>query len=148
MPPKKKAASSAPAPLPSPNLSHPCASLLPSVLTSISAGSRTHPASYHTFLDSPFYPSGTSTSSSERPAKKRKKVEQPPLPPLLEGAIGARVLQEKLCGWFETVKDNRQMGWRKEVDPASLTAEERSQRGYEVRFLPSLSAPSPLCFID
>ncbi|GAA5881161.1 hypothetical protein JCM8547_005264 [Rhodosporidiobolus lusitaniae] len=129
MPPKKKATSSATKALPPTNTTHPCASFLPSVLAPASLPDRPHPASYHTFLSSPFFPS---TRSASPPPKKRKKSDEPKLPPPCEGAIEASVVQRKLSAWYDTVKESREMGWRKEVDPAKLSDEERSQRGYEV----------------
>ncbi|GAA5910346.1 hypothetical protein JCM5296_000564 [Sporobolomyces johnsonii] len=131
MPPRKKALSASTAPLPSPNLSHPCASLLPAVLASSTLADRPHSASYHCFFTSPYYPSPTLPASSPPPKKKRKK-EEPALPKALDEAIDAKVLQRKLLGWFDGVKESRGMPWRKEVVPADLTVEERAQRGYEV----------------
>ncbi|CEQ41390.1 SPOSA6832_03081 [Sporobolomyces salmonicolor] len=131
MPPRKKNANASTAPLPSPNLSHPCASLLPAVLASSTLADRPHPASYHCFLTSPYYPSPAVPASSPPPKKKRKK-DEPALPNVLDEAIDAKVLQRKLLGWFDGVKESRGMPWRKEVVPADLTREERAQRGYEV----------------
>ncbi|GAA5971129.1 hypothetical protein JCM11641_004156 [Rhodosporidiobolus odoratus] len=131
MPPKKK---SAPAPtrsLPPPSATHPCAALLPSIVAPSCLPERPHPASYHTFLSSPFYPGATSVPAAP-PPKKRKKTDEPALPPLLDCAIEAAVVQKKLLEWFETVKGARGMPWRKDVDPAELSREERAQRGYEV----------------
>ncbi|BGP16879.1 hypothetical protein JCM10213_007326 [Rhodosporidiobolus nylandii] len=134
MPPKKKAAAAAPRRLPPPNDSHPCASLLPSVLADPSLADRPHPGSYHTFLSSPLYPSHTlgTRDSSPPPKKRKKKDDEPKLPPLLEGALDASIVQRKLLSWFDGVRDTRGMPWRKDVDPAALSAEERAQRGYEV----------------
>lgn len=136
MPPKKKSAAVARQPLPAPNATHPCASLLPAVLDPASLAERPHPASYHAFLTSPYYP--TASSTSEPPTKKRKKdSSEPKLPPALDTAIEAAVVQRKLLGWFDGVKEKRGMPWRKEVDPKTLSQKERTQRGYEVRcFLP------------
>ncbi|GAA6003037.1 hypothetical protein JCM10207_001957 [Rhodosporidiobolus poonsookiae] len=133
MPPRKKAVAVPSKPLPPPNTAHPCASLLPTVLSTSSLPDRPHSASYHTFLSSPFYPSTSRTpSGSEPPTKKRKKADEPTLPPLLDEAIDAGVVQRKLLSWFDGVKETRGMPWRKEVYPAALSKEERAQRGYEV----------------
>ncbi|BGP32748.1 hypothetical protein JCM10296v2_004532 [Rhodotorula toruloides] len=131
MPPKKKSAIVARPPLPAPNATHPCASLIPSVLDPASLIERPHSASYHAFLTSPYYP--TVSSKSEPPTKKRKKdSSEPKLPPALDTAIEAVSVQKKLLEWFDGVKEKRGMPWRKEVDPKTLSQKERTQRGYEV----------------
>ncbi|BGP08753.1 Adenine DNA glycosylase [Rhodotorula toruloides] len=131
MPPKKKSAAIARPPLPVPNATHPCASLIPSVLDPASLIERPHPASYHAFLTSPYYP--IASPSSEPPTKKRKKdSSEPKLPPALDSAIEAAVVQKKLLAWFDGVKEKRGMPWRKEVDPKTLSQKDRTQRGYEV----------------
>ncbi|GAA5896460.1 hypothetical protein JCM6882_001019 [Rhodosporidiobolus microsporus] len=134
MPPKKKAAAAAPRKLPPPNLSHPCSSLLPAALDRSTLPHRPHPASYHCFLSSPFYPSSSrALSSSDEPPAKRKKKDEPALPPLLEdAAIEASVVQRKLLAWFDEIKEKRGMPWRKEVRLEEMTKEEKSQRAYEV----------------
>jgi A/G-specific adenine glycosylase len=141
MPAKKKTSTTPAVALPPPNTLHPCAALLPSVLSpsSLSSGSRPHPASYHSFLSSPFFPTPSTSSSNrteEPPSKKRKtssKVEQPKLPPLLETASDVEETQKRLLEWYDSVKEGRGMPWRKEVKVEQLSREERSQRGYEVR---------------
>lgn len=146
MPPKKKASATPAVALLPLNTLHPCAALLPSVLSpsSLSSGSRPHPASYHSFLRSPFFPIPSTSSSSrteEPPSKKRKtssKVEEPKLPPLLESASDVEETQRRLLEWYDSVKEGRGMPWRKEVKVEQLSREERSQRGYEVRLLFSL----------
>ncbi|BGP25269.1 A/G-specific adenine DNA glycosylase [Rhodotorula toruloides] len=131
MPPKRKSAAVARPPLPAPNATHPCASLLPTVLNPTSLNERPHPASYHAFLTSLYYPK--ISSDSEPPTKKRKKdSSQPKLPPALDTAIQAVIVQQKLLAWFDGVKEKRGMPWRKEVDPKTLPQKERTQRGYEV----------------
>ncbi|GAA5863983.1 hypothetical protein JCM3774_004444 [Rhodotorula dairenensis] len=133
MPPKKKASQvAARAPLPQPNLVHPCASLLPSSLGSSTFTDRPHPASYHCFVTSPYYPSTSRTT--DEPPKKRAKASSaaPRLPPPLEAAIEAVVLQQKLLSWFDGVKENRGMPWRKEISPNTLSRKEKNRRGYEV----------------
>ncbi|BGP40808.1 hypothetical protein JCM10450v2_004811 [Rhodotorula kratochvilovae] len=126
MPPRKKASAAPSAPLPPPNDAHPCAAQVPAALASLPV--RPHPASYHTFLTSPFYPA----PGSPPPAKKRKRAAAPALPLALDGAIDAEVVQRKVLTWFDGVRGKRGMPWRKDVDPASLSEEERTQRGYEV----------------
>ncbi|GAA5826449.1 hypothetical protein JCM11251_002375 [Rhodosporidiobolus azoricus] len=137
MPPKKKSASAPLKKLPPPNLAHPCAAFLPTALSSSTFSERPHPASYHTFLSSPFYPSVTRTSSSadEPPAKRKKKDAEPALPPLLnegKAAIEASVVQRKLLEWYDERKEKRGMPWRKEVRLEEMSREEKSQRAYEV----------------
>ncbi|GAA5844513.1 hypothetical protein JCM9279_006329 [Rhodotorula babjevae] len=127
MPPRKKAAAAAPRPLPRPNTAHPCAPQLEASLAPSSLPARPHAASYHAFLTSPYYPAPPSPS----PAKKRKKTE-PTLPPAVDGALEAEVVQQKLLGWFDNVRATRGMPWRKDVDPAMMDEAERTQRGYEV----------------
>ncbi|GAA6007004.1 A/G-specific adenine glycosylase [Rhodotorula paludigena] len=127
MPPRKKAAVTPARALPPPNTAHPCASLLPAVFAPASFADRPHPAAYHCLLKSPFYTTEAPTSS----AKKRKR-DEPALPPPLEGAVEAEVVQRALLAWFDGVKEKRGMPWRKEVDPRTLSEEERGQRGYEV----------------
>ncbi|GAA6051115.1 hypothetical protein JCM3770_004722 [Rhodotorula araucariae] len=126
MPPRKKAPTAPSALLPVPNDAHPCATLLSDALTSLPA--RPHPPSYHTFLTSPFYP----PPASPPPPSKRKRAAAPAIPPAHEGALEADVVQRKVLRWFDGVKGARGMPWRKEVDPASLSEDERTQRGYEV----------------
>ncbi|GAA6043599.1 hypothetical protein JCM8097_008279 [Rhodosporidiobolus ruineniae] len=134
MPPKKKSTGPPAAPLPAPNASHPCAALLPAALSPSSLADRPHSASYHAFLRSPFYPTPSSKRDTSPPPAKRKKkaAAEDVLPPLLETAIDAAAVQRKLLAWFDTVKDTRGMPWRKEVNPAQQTDEERAQRAYEV----------------
>ncbi|GAA5890719.1 hypothetical protein JCM8208_004972 [Rhodotorula glutinis] len=127
MPPRKKATAAPARPLPRPNTAHPCASQLDVALAPSSLPARPHAASYHCFLSSPYYPAPPSPS----PAKKRKKAE-PTLPPAVDGALEAEVVQQKLLGWFDGVRATRGMPWRKDVDPASMDEDERTQRGYEV----------------
>ncbi|GAA5924029.1 hypothetical protein JCM3775_005577 [Rhodotorula graminis] len=125
MPPRKRAPAAPARPLPRPNTAHPCASQLEAALSTLPA--RPHAASYHAFLTSPYYPAPPSPS----PTKKRKKAE-PTLPPAVDSALDAAVVQQKLLAWFDGVRATRGMPWRKDVDPATMDEEERTQRGYEV----------------
>lgn len=132
MPPKKKAVqATARIPLPQPNLWHPCASLLPSALASSTLADRPHPPSYHCFVTSPFSPSTPPTT--DEPPRKRSRVSSAAakLPPALDAAIEAVVLQQKLLTWFDDVKEKRGMPWRKEINPNTLTRKEKNRRGYE-----------------
>ncbi|GAA6063376.1 hypothetical protein JCM10212_000315 [Sporobolomyces blumeae] len=132
MPPKK---SSVPprAPLPPPDLSHPCASLLPTVLDPESLPLRPHPASYHVFLRSE---GATSTRRRDVQPPKKKKAKQTHAGTVLadpvEGAWTVKRVQDKLLAWFEGKREGRGMPWRKDGRPEDMTREERSQRGYEV----------------
>jgi hypothetical protein len=128
-------------PLPQPNQAHPCASLLPSALAPSTFTDRPHPPAYHCFVTSPYYPRTARTT--DEPPKKRSKASTsaPKLPPALDTAIDAVVLQQKLLTWFDGVKDKRGMPWRKDIDPNTLSRKEKNRRGYEVKLrLPSLAA--------
>jgi hypothetical protein len=127
MAPRKRTApeSSSAVSLPPPNTAHPQASLIPAAL----GASHPHPSSYHSFLNSPFFPAA---SSSDSTTKKRSKSSPPSLPALIDKPVEARVLHEKLLAWFDRVKESRAMPWRKQVNLDEMSQEERTQRGYEV----------------
>ncbi|KAK0525823.1 hypothetical protein OC834_005023 [Tilletia horrida] len=47
--------------------------------------------------------------------------------------LSSRTAQDALLSWFDAVRHTRQMDWRKDwVAPSTLSAAERSRRGYEV----------------
>lgn len=46
----------------------------------------------------------------------------------------AEQMRMSLLDWYDQVHDKRSMPWRKRYDP-TLTAEQRSQRAYEVRYM-------------
>lgn len=121
--------------VPAPNLSHPSAAAVPRSLDL----QRPHPASHHTFISSPFYPS-TATKGKKGP---------PPLPPLAKNPIAVEVVQRKVLAWYDGVKEGRGMPWRKEVIVSDLTEAEKTQRGYEGAyrcfFLTSERAGSARC---
>lgn len=89
-------------------------------------------------------------SESNKPVKRRKIIKkQPPDAPggVVEGAQSyakaakhpssrhvvknVEEMRETLLAWYDQVHDKRGMPWRKRFDP-SMTAEQRSQRAYEV----------------
>lgn len=89
----------------------------------IATAHKAHPVAYHRFIESPYgaFASGsTGTSTSKTTARSDA------------SSVPVERVQRKLLRWYDTVKDDRAMPWRKEVDLASLTRQERNQRGYEV----------------
>lgn len=126
MAPRKSTSSTKTAPIPPANASHPARHLIPAAL----APGHPHSSSYHSFITSTFYP--TNIPASTPPLKKRARTAAPALPELLEAPLEARVLHEKLLGWYDTVKESRAMPWRKDVEVESMSRKERSQRAYEV----------------
>ncbi|GAA5964985.1 hypothetical protein JCM3765_004817 [Sporobolomyces pararoseus] len=129
MPPRKPTKSATPAaPVPPPDASHPCYTLLPATLADLPT--RPHSPSYHVFFEPTLRSSKTRESSTPPPKKKQKKTEEIPSP--LEGAWEAERVQKKLLKWFDEKREERKMPWRKDVVPNEMTKKERSQRGYEV----------------
>ncbi|KAI5476621.1 A/G-specific adenine glycosylase [Pseudohyphozyma bogoriensis] len=134
MAPKSSAASSSSrsSKIAPPNASHPAAraGLIDAALSS---RQHAHPASYHSFISSKYLSPPTSSSSA-----RGKRPPPSPLAPPLPDAIPASVVQERLIRWFEGVKTDRGMPWRKDVDAriaekdGGMTTAQRSQRGYEV----------------
>ncbi|KAM0786380.1 hypothetical protein ACM66B_001848 [Microbotryomycetes sp. NB124-2] len=123
MPPKRaRAATKATAPIPSTNVGHPIASQIASALQR----GRPHNLSYHAFIKSRHTPS-TSTNKKHNSQAKNTGLDEP-----VENAIEAVVLQRKLLKWFDACRTSRGMPWRKDVDPATLSDKDKSQRAYEV----------------
>ncbi|SDA01482.1 BZ3500_MvSof-1268-A1-R1_Chr10-1g02710 [Microbotryum saponariae] len=108
--------------------SHPISPLLPAVLGS---KTRAHPSSYHCFIDSPYAAASTSTSQSSQKVSKKGK-QSASTPALLQGAIPVRTLHQNLLTWFDTVREKRQMPWRKDLIIETMSTSEKTQRAYEV----------------
>ncbi|KDE05481.1 hypothetical protein MVLG_04170 [Microbotryum lychnidis-dioicae p1A1 Lamole] len=108
--------------------SHPISPLLTAILGS---KTRAHPSSYHCFIDSPYAAASSSTSqSSQKVSKKGKQSASTPAP--LRDAIPVRTLHQNLLTWFDTVREKRQMPWRKDLIIETMSTSEKTQRAYEV----------------